>query len=163
MKFLKKIYSSSLTVFCSMFLGIYLGITAKSLGHYIGPVGDIYFGLLQVAVIPLVIFIIILGIFHIHTSPKTIVFKATISAIIMVFLTCLISVVVALIVRPWKDIESSDNLFSNENMFQPREGTINQDMFEMGVGREQLIFSISLLTLFHLISLALLLIIIWFK
>lgn len=124
MSIIKKIYNSEYTIIASMILGIIFGITFKEIAHSYAELGKIYLNLLQVSVIPLVVFTIIICVFHVYESPKHIVSKSAIYGFGLIVISLAIAVGIALLIKPWTyitDLSDFNSLFSDAITEKPIE------------------------------------------
>ena len=128
MTILKKLYNNHYTVLLSMALGIIFGITHKDLAHHYSGLGKIYLNLLQVSVIPLVIFTIIIGVFHIHESSKAVVSRASFASLFIILISVTIAISLTMLAHPWTyitDLRGFNSLFGDTTITKPLEMVIS--------------------------------------
>lgn len=140
-----KLFQNEYMVILSIFLGALFGLYFKDIASHFYFMGDLYLRLLQLAVIPLVIFTISKSIYELNSSSTKLVSRAGIVAVIVTLLFVAISILLTIIASPWdyiKNISDFNTLFTNLSSTQPVELT-SLDRFESSMNSSLVNFVIT--------------------
>lgn len=104
--FIKNILTSEYSILVSMFLGAAFALNYKESANNITIYGDIYFKMLQIAVIPLVLFTVSIGIYKMKNASTKFIIKTGLYAFVIVISSISISMLITMLIKPWSFIEN---------------------------------------------------------